>query len=420
MSNSTSYLKCSIDGVNGSGKSGTSARLAVGISKELCNSAPVLAFDSEERWRFYKPTIFDVEKVPLIIVPGTSLKALQKALATAEAEDCCVFIGDQLTTPWMEGIKAFAYENGNLPFDRRQQLMNEWDVIVRKFRYGQFHAICCGRLGYHWENVEDEDGNLKLIQGDSKFNAGGGSNFGYEADLELEIRRRKRRILPSIKNLLSRRLEVEHVCEVVKDAAAGILNGQSFTFPTSEGVYKAGDYKPVLKAFRPYLDFMAQISPPQPSGQNSSSRELIVSGKTAWAHDQDDRKHLLEELDATLTFCFPGGEKRSKLDAMFRNLALEALNGYISWSRMEDEAPTEQIERNVLIVKALRKRMESGERPTDHNSLVALLHLATEDVVHPANGKTLIEVMTMNIPKKAQPVVAVMDRKADDEVQYGD
>ena len=67
-----SYLKCSIDGVNGSGKSGTSARLAVGISKELCNSAPVLAFDSEERWRFYKPTIFDVEKVPLQIVSGTS------------------------------------------------------------------------------------------------------------------------------------------------------------------------------------------------------------------------------------------------------------------------------------------------------------------------------------------------------------
>jgi hypothetical protein len=407
-----SYLKCSIDGVNGSGKSGTSARLAVGISKELCNSAPVLAFDSEERWRFYKPTIFDAEKVPLIVISGTSLKALQKALATAEAEGCCVFVGDQLTTPWMEGIKAFAYENGNLPFDRRQQLMNEWDVIVRKFRYGPFHAICCGRLGYHWENIEDEDGNLKLIQGDSKFNAGGGSNFGYEADLELEIRRRKRRVLPSLKNLLTRKLEVEHVCEVVKDAAAGILNGKQFVFPTSEGQYKPGDYKPVLKALRPYLDFMATISPPQPA--QSSSKDLIVSGKTAWAQDMSDRKHLLEELDATLTFCFPGGEKMSKLHSMFRNLTLEHLNGYISWSRMEDEAETEHIERNVLIVKALRKRLEGGEKATDHNSLVGLLYLATEDVLHPGNGKTLIEVMTM--PKKPQAIVEVLDRKVSDEM----
>ena len=409
-----SYLKCSIDGVNGSGKSGTSARLAVGISKELCNSAPVLAFDSEERWRFYKPTIFDVEKVPLQIVSGTSLKALQKALATAEATDCCVFVGDQLTTPWMEGIKAFAYENGNLPFDRRQQLMNEWDVIVRKFRYGPFHAICCGRLGYHWENVEDEDGNLKLIQGDSKFNAGGGSNFGYEADLELEIRRRKRRVLPSLKNLLKRRLEVEHVCEVVKDAAAGILNGQSFTFPTSEGAYKAGDYKPVLKAFRPYLDFMATISPPQPA--QSSSRELIVSGKTAWARDNDDRKHLLEELDANLSFCFPAGEGKSKLAKMFRDLTLEALNGYISWSRMEDECPTQQIERNMLIVKAMRKRIEQKEMPTDHNSLIALIYLATQDVEHPANGMTLIEVMAAGPKRGPQPVVRAMDHPVVDEI----
>jgi hypothetical protein len=37
-----SDMKTSIDGVNGSGKSGTSPRIAVGISKDFCNSAPVL------------------------------------------------------------------------------------------------------------------------------------------------------------------------------------------------------------------------------------------------------------------------------------------------------------------------------------------------------------------------------------------
>src|SRR5205807_5216272 len=189
----TSYLKASIDGLNGSGKSGTSARLAVGISKEFCNSAPVLVADSEERWRFYKKTIFDVERVPLIIMPGGTLIGVQQAIERAAKEkDCCVFVADQLTTPWMEALSTFSYENGQLPFDRRQQLMNEWRPIVKRFRYGQFHAICCGRLGYFWENLLDEDGNMKLVQGDSKFNAGGSENFGYEADLELEHRRRKK------------------------------------------------------------------------------------------------------------------------------------------------------------------------------------------------------------------------------------
>ena len=410
---SQSFLKCSIDGPNGAGKSGTAMRLAVGIALEYANGAPIVGFDSEERMRFLKVTICDVEKVPLILVPGKSLVKLRKALATTEPENAAVFIGDQLTTPWMEGLRTFSFENGSLPFDRRQQLMNEWEPVVDMFRYGQFHAICCGRLGYHWTNVEDpETGDTKLVQGDSKFNAGGGNNFGYEAELELEMRRRKRTLL----GLLRGKTSVEYVCDVIKDAAGGILNGQQFVFPSPNGPYKKGDYKPVLDAFRPYLDFMLKVPPPQRN--SGSSRELIVSGKTSWAKDQSERKSLLEELEANLNFCFPGGEKMSKQHAMFKNLTLEALNGYISWSRMEEECPTEQIERNMLIVKAMRKRIEQKEIPTDHNSLVGLLHLATEDVLHPANGKTLIEVMTM--PKKPQPVVAMLDRQAADDQQYGD
>jgi hypothetical protein len=74
---SQSFLKAALDGLNGAGKSGTAARLAVGISKEFCGSAPVLVFDSEERYRFYKVTIFDVEGVPLLVYPGKSLVALQ-------------------------------------------------------------------------------------------------------------------------------------------------------------------------------------------------------------------------------------------------------------------------------------------------------------------------------------------------------
>src|SRR5437870_3244571 len=43
-----SYLKASIDGLNGSGKTGTAARLAVGIAIEYCNHSPVIVYDSEE------------------------------------------------------------------------------------------------------------------------------------------------------------------------------------------------------------------------------------------------------------------------------------------------------------------------------------------------------------------------------------
>jgi len=416
-----SYLKASIDGPNGSGKSGTSVRLAVGISKELCNSAPVMVADSEERWRFLKKTIFEVEKVPLIVMPGHSLVAVQQALARAKSEGCCVFVDDQLTTPWMEGLKAFAYENGNLPFDRRQQLMNQWEPIVRDFRYGKFHAIFCGRLGYHWENIEDENGDLKLTQGDSKFNAGGGSNFGYEAELELEMRRRKRKISGWLRGKTS----MEYVCDVIKDAASGILNGKQFSFTAKEGLYSAGDYKPVLQAIRPYLDFMSTIDDPEED--TSSTKKLVIGGKTAWAKDQSERKSLLEEISANFDLIFPSGEGKSKLAKMFRDLTLEYLNGFISVSRMEEEVPTINLERNLLILKAMRKRVQAGELPMDHNSLLMLCKLATDDVLHPGKGCTLLEAMGAEsikaVAKKragGQPIVAVMDRVAHDEVATGD
>jgi hypothetical protein len=395
-----SYMKTTIDGVNGSGKSGTSARIAVGIAKEYGDGAPVLVADSEERWRFYKKTIFDVEKIELVIVPGKTLVDVRKAYDRAAKEKVCVMVKDQLTTPWMEGVSEFSFENGEMPFERRQQLMNQWRPVIQNFRYTPFHVIACGRLGYFWSKIEDpETGQKKLEQGDTKFNAGGGENFGYEADLELEMRRRKR----MLKALFRQKLAVEHICDVVKDAAAGILNGQQFVFPTSIGMYKLGDYKPVLEAFRPYIEFMRTIDAPIASSTSSGS--LIVGGRTEWEKDKIERRGYVEELDNLLDQCFPGGEKRSKIDAMLRALSLEYLNGFSSWSRMVDEVETKNLRRNVEIIKAMRSRLQAGERVTDQNSLAGMLHLSTEDLLHPGHGRTLAEVMT------AYSVKSALDRK---------
>ena len=413
-----SFVKTTFDGMNGSGKTGTAARLAVGLAIEYGNRAPVIVNDSEERWRFLKPTIFDVEKVPLIILPGKSLVDVREGVKSVERHGASVWVDDQLTTPWMEGIREFSHADGYLPFDRRQQLMNQWEPIVDHFRYGKFHAICCGRLGFQWSNVEDDQGRMQLIQGDSKFNAGGGNNFGYEADLEVEMKRRKvNRLLGKLIGKKTK-TSVEHVCTVVKDAAAGILNGREFVFESTQGLYKPGDYKPVLDAFRPYIEFMLKVE--APVQKSHSSGDLLVTGKTEWAKDLSIRKGLIEELSALLDQCFPGGEKRSKQDAMFRNLTLEFLNGYMSWSRMEEELPTIDLERNVKILRSMRERINAGEKVTCQNSLAGLLHLATEDVIHP-DGKrqTLPELMTaysvstVNGKKGPQPIVATMDAATD-------
>lgn len=380
-----SFLKASIDGVNGSGKSQLCARIAIGISKTFYDSAPVVVADSEERWRIYQRTMFEPEGVPLVRMGGNTLIGVQRAIDSIKANGACVFVADQLTTPWKEGIKEFGYEDGYLPFDRRQQLMNLWMPFIKAFRYGSFHAICAGRLGYEWENLEDDSGRIRPTQGNSKFNAGGGENFGYEADLELEMFRNKRRLF----GLIRGKTQYEYLCEVVKDAAAGILNGKQFVFPGQDGMYKPGDYKPVFEAFRPYLEFMSQVDAPNhPTG---STRELLHAGKTPWAKDQSERRKLLEELDSLFAYCL--GSPQSTQGKMFRNLTLEYFGYSWSWSRMEEDAPTEELHRNLAVMRQLRKHTERKELPTDQVSLKNLLDISTEEVMHPGRDLTLLEVM---------------------------
>jgi hypothetical protein len=406
---SQSYTRISNDGPNGSGKTCTTAQLAVGLAKEYGDGADVHVFDSSNRWRTWKQLIFDVEKVRLHIHYGESIAVLQKTAEAAMKGPCSVFVADDLTVPWMEGVKSFGYENGNLTFERRQQLINEWKQYVHVFRHGAFDSLACGRMGYVWETVEDEEGYEKLHQGDPKFNAGGGENFGYDADLELTMRRHTRKLL----GLFRGKLTMEHIVDVRKDAHS-VLNAQQFVFQDWTGPYKQGMYKTVLDAFRPHIDFVRALD--SPDFDDTSSGKLIVSGKTEWAKDQVTRRGLLEELDANLQMCFPGGEGKSKLSKMFTDLTMEFLNGYISRSRQEEECPTKHLARNVAIVKAVRARIEDKQIPTDQQSLTALLQLAADDLDHPGKHLTLLEAIKRHNGKGPQPIVTAMDHVAADEI----
>jgi hypothetical protein len=107
---------------------------------------------------------------------------------------------------------------------------------------------------------------------------------------------------------------------------------------------------------------------------------------------------------------------------MFRHLTLEYLNGFSSWSRMEEETKPSICERNVEIIKKMRARLQAGERITDQNALVGMLHLATEDVLHPGKNMTLLELLAAksvgSSNGKPQPVVAAQDAVAEEEIPF--
>lgn len=85
---------------------------------------------------------------------------------------------------------------------------------------------------------------------------------------------------------------------------------------------------------------------------------------------------------------------------MLRNLTLEYFTGSMSWSRLEEEAPTPKLEEYMLVLRALRKRMEEeSEFPKGKDAaalgenLRLLLDLAVEDALHPGKHVSFLEAM---------------------------
>ena len=421
------FVKGSMFGPKGTGKTTMMAMLLIYLSKTYHKSAPVAWLASEKGVDFVLD-IFKAEGVPLLLNRSRSFLDLRSAARDALKEGCCAVGVDSVSHFWQdlftEGMKSRGPR-----LQRIGRIKEEWAPFAQDFQDSAIHYLVTGRMGFVWDEVEmpDEKGEMvkELSKGGTKIKAEG--DFGHEPDLEIETAQMDDPDLVRFDKVNGRarknfKSQMIHVA-TVKKCRVWALNGKAFTWK-DQAAYKPGYFLKVAEPFKEYFDSLNIGGGNAVAHSDKPATSALFTGgseqEQSIHEEHTQRKCLLEELDALLTMCFPGGEKQSKLHAMFRNLTLEYLNGFISWSRMEDEVPTQDIERNVLIVRNVRKRIERKEIPTDHNSLVGLLHLATDDVLKPGHGKTLLEIMGIESVKTAtkgkgpQPVVAIMDHVNDE------
>lgn len=420
-SKAVGYTKGSLYGRPGTGKTTLLAMLLIYLSKTFHNCAPVAWLASEKGVDFVID-IFKAEGVPLLLNRSRSFLDLRAASKEAIKEGACAVGVDSLTHFWQElfteGMKA-----GGARLQRIARIKEEWAPFSQDFQDSPIHFLVTGRLGFEWEEyeLEDDKGNLvrELAKGDTKIKSEG--DFGHEPDLEIQmsaisdpdfiqfekVRGRTRKTFKS---------QSLHVA-TIKKCRVWALNGKAFSWK-DQPEYKLDYYRTVAECFKPHFDtiHIGGVHQVEDTTRPKSNVLFESSSDESVYRDRLARTGMLEEMAALLDQIFPGGEKRSKQDAMFRNLTLELLNGYMSWSRMEEELPTIKLQRNVEILRNMRKRMvEGGERVTDQQSLAALVHLATEDIARPGHGVTLLELMTaksveMVRAKEPQPVVKAIDQ----------
>ena len=154
----------------------------------------------------------------------------------------------------------------------------------------------CGRLGYEYDYVEDEEGKRELQKTAPKMKAE--SETGYEASLFILMTRKLE--FSSSKPEESQQL---HIGTVLKDRA-DLIDGKSFINPT-------------FKDFSPHFKMLDLAGDNAGIDSDKTSDHIVPKGSGAGRLLREERDVALDEVKELLSKHFPGttGEaKKTKAD----------------------------------------------------------------------------------------------------------
>lgn len=365
---SATALKAAFFGPGGSGKTITAMLLAVGLSKEQHNSAPIAFVDPEGVEEFVAP-ICAAESVPLVVLRGRTFVEMRDGLTEAEQLGCCAYVVDHYDGIFRELTEAQKTKlnliGRKLPYAQREELIRIWDSWVRQFRSSPLACIFTGRLAWEWGDSESEDGDVEKVKLGTKMR--GDSDAGYEPNLLIEMERTEKFRRDKVSK--ARQGEILHVARVLKDRRM-VLNGRSFAWKDLNS-YQAGDYKRVFDALRPHFDTptVGVVAGSAVSSRTSADLFMGPQGESAFAERSRRVTIAIEEFTASLNILWPGQAENMKA---CRLAALETLFETRSWSALERMTP-DSIEAAVLTLKACEDELHSEDFPTNRAATIAFV-----------------------------------------------
>lgn len=396
------FVKGSIFGPPGTGKTTLEALVSIYLSKTYHNSAPVAWLGSEKGVDFVLD-IFKAEGVPLLLNRSRSFLDLRSASRDAIKEGACCICVDSITHFWQELFTAGMAKPGPR-LQKIGRIKEEWAPFTQDFQDSPIHFLVTGRMGFVWDEfeVENDRGEVtkEISKSGTKIKAEG--DFGHEPDLEIQmsavedpdfiqfekIRGRKRRSFKS---------QMLHVA-TIKKSRVWALNGAAFSWKDQQA-YKPGYYKVVAECFKPHFEtiniggkhFVEDSSRPK-------SDILFQPGSEhSFYENQEKRVIALEKWQATMEI-IAGGQTKDNIRK--RAIIGEAITGTRSRTEFERKSLDELI-RAVAVLVALENRLKT-DNPSSDDDLKACVEMAIEDVDHPGKNLTLLEAMDPTGRKAAE------------------
>jgi hypothetical protein len=388
------FVKGSMFGPKGTGKTTLMAMILIHLSKTYHNSAPVAWLASEKGVDFVLD-IFKAEGVPLLLNRSRTFLDLRSASRDALNAGACAVGVDSVSHFWQdlftEGMKARGPR-----LQRIGRIKEEWAPFAQDFQDSNIHFLVTGRMGFVWDEVEMPDertGEMvkELSKGGTKIKAEG--DFGHEPDLEIETAQMDDPDLVRYDKVGGRarknfKSQMIHVA-TVKKCRVWSLNGKAFTWK-DQTAYKVGYYSKVAAPFQPYFDSIGIGGAHAIADSEKPSTSILFQNGSAESYAEADTKKniALEKWQATIEL-LAGGQTKENIRK--RAIIGEAITGTRSRTEFERKSIDELL-RCVTVLLALEKRLKLDTPATD-DELRACVQMAIEDVDHPGKNSTLLEAM---------------------------
>lgn len=294
----SAFLKMGLMGFAGSGKTYTGTLTAIGLITHMRESGiayankPMFFLDTETGSDWVKPFI-EKAGIELFTAKTRAFSDLVNAIKEAQGAASLLMV-DSVTHFWKELCDAYMRQKkrNRLQFEDWAYLKAEWNKFTDLFVNSDLHVILCGRAGYEYDYIEDEDTHKKNLEKTGiKMKAEG--EMGYE---------------PSLLVLMERQMDVAkketwRIGTVLKDRST-LLDGKEFTNPK-------------------FADFLPHIQLLNLGGKQLGVDTSRTSDHTIPKDQRDNsrvqRKIVIDEIETLLVLHHPGqsaADKKRKIELL--------------------------------------------------------------------------------------------------------
>ncbi|MBN1574520.1 MAG: AAA family ATPase [Deltaproteobacteria bacterium] len=334
--NRQAYAKVGIFGFQGSGKTFTSALIAIGLlrlhEKMTGRKKKCAFFDTETGSDFLTET-FKKEGYELLVVKSRAFVDLKAVFGEAVESDCLVLIIDSITHVWRELTESYLRKKkqDRLYFPDWNVLKPEWGEYTDIFLNSPIHTIVCGRAGWEYETEINDKGKKESFKTGTKMKAEG--EFGFEPSLVLEMIRRPKDEAttksPGKKGTIH-----DNVAIVLKDRADRI-DGMEFVNPTFE------DFEPHWRSLNLGGEHVGVET-------ERSSENLFKKDGESYQRKKIRREKAIEDIKNAFTKQELGTSKEAKA---FCLTVLEACFGTDNSVEIRDNLPLEKLEEGARLMR---------------------------------------------------------------------